>query len=60
MDDPEAVGKWKLLDCVPIREHFVYGRQKTPHDFWLDELYFLPGGAGQGATLHSYIAGIVQ
>ena len=25
VDDPEAVGKWKLLDCVPIREHFVCG-----------------------------------
>ena len=45
-NDPEAVGKWRLLDIVPTREQFVYGHPKSSHDSWHDEFYLLDGGSG--------------
>ncbi len=44
VDHPEVLGKWKLLDIVPTREHFLYGHEKCPHSGWLDTLYFLEKG----------------
>ena len=46
MDDPEAVGKWEFRDAVPSEEQFCLRRPKYSggKDFWLKELYFLPGG----------------
>ena len=44
-NDPAAVGKWIMLDIVPSKEQFLYGHEKCPHLGWLDELYFLEGGA---------------
>lgn len=44
IDDPEVCGKWEMIDIVPTREHFVYGKQKCGHRAWLDELYFIDGG----------------
>ena len=44
-DDPEACGKWEIIDIVPTREHFVYGKPKCSHPgWWLHELYFIDGG----------------
>ena len=44
VDDPEVCGKWAMIDIVPTREHFVYGKPKCGHRAWLDELYFIDGG----------------
>ncbi len=44
VDDPEVCGKWEMIDIVPTREHFVYGKPKCGHRAWLDELYFIDGG----------------
>ena len=44
VDDPEVCGKWEMLDILPTREHFVYGKPKCGHLAWLDELYFIDGG----------------
>ena len=44
VNDPAAVGKWKMLDIVPSKEQFLYGYEKCPRLGWLDELYFLEGG----------------
>ena len=44
VDDPEVCGKWKMLDIIPTREHFVYGKPKCNHLAWLNELYFIDGG----------------
>ncbi len=49
-DDPEACGKWKMVDVVPTREHFVYGKPKCSHPAWLRELYFVDGGKGYWVT----------
>lgn len=43
-NDPDAVGKWKLLDIVPSEEQFLYGDEKCGHSEWLNELYFLKDG----------------
>ena len=45
-NDPEAVGRWKLIDIVPTREQFVCGHPKSSHDSWHDEFFMLEGGAG--------------
>lgn len=44
VDDPDVCGKWEMIDIVPTREHFVYGKPKCGHRAWLDELYFIDGG----------------
>ena len=44
VDDPEVCGKWEMIDIVPTREHFVYGKPKCGHRAWLDEIYFIDGG----------------
>lgn len=44
VDDPEVRGKWKMLDILPTREHFVYGKPKCGQLAWLKELYFIDGG----------------
>ena len=44
VDDPEVCGKWKMIDILPTREHFIYGKPKCNHLAWLDELYFIDGG----------------
>ncbi len=44
VDDPEVCGKWEMIDIVPTREHFIYGKPKCGHRAWLDELYFIDGG----------------
>lgn len=45
VDDPEVCGKWEMIDIVPTREHFVYGKPKCSHiSDWLHELYFIDGG----------------
>ena len=44
VNDPEVCGKWKMLDLLPTREHFVYGKPKCSHLAWLDEIYFIDGG----------------
>ncbi len=44
VDDPEVCGKWKMLDILPTREHFIYGKPKCGHLAWLDEIYFIDGG----------------
>ena len=43
-DDPEACGKWQMLDILPTPEHFVYGRPKCGHLAWLNEIYFIDAG----------------
>lgn len=43
-NDPEALGKWKLLDVVPSEEQFLYGHKKFGHDVFLNELYFFENG----------------
>lgn len=43
-DDPAAFGKWQLLDIVPTREHFVYGKPKCEHPDGLTELCLIDGG----------------
>ncbi len=45
-DAPEACGKWRMVDVVPTREHFVYGKPKCSHLAWFRELYFIDGGKG--------------
>ena len=44
VDDPDVCGKWKMLDIVPTREHFVYGKPKCGHLAWLEDLYFIDNG----------------
>ena len=44
VNDPDAVGRWKLLDVVPTEAHFVYSHPKATYSPWLEELYFLSGG----------------
>ena len=44
VDDPEVCGRWKMIDILPTREHFVYGKPKCNHLAWLNELYFIDGG----------------
>lgn len=46
-NDPEMIGKWHFLDCVPCREQFLYGHPKFSDDqgdIWLKDIYFMPGG----------------
>ena len=50
VDDPDACGKWKMLDILPTREHFVYGKPKCSHLAWLDEIYFIDGGRSYWAV----------
>lgn len=43
-NDPEVIGRWRFLDCVPSRECF---HEKAPHSTeksMIKELYFLPEG----------------
>lgn len=49
-DDPEVYGKWEMIDIVPTREQFVYGKPKCSHSTWLHELYFIEGGKGYWAV----------
>lgn len=49
-DDPEVCGKWKVVDIVPTREQFIYGKPKCSHSTWLHELYFIDGGKGYWAV----------
>lgn len=44
-DDTRVIGKWKMLDIVPSEEQFRYGHEKSIHLGWLDDIYFLEGGA---------------
>lgn len=44
VDDPEVCGKWEMIDILPTREHFIYGKPKCGHLAWLHELYFIDGG----------------
>lgn len=44
VDDPEVCGKWEMIDIVPTREHFLYGKPKCGHRAWLDKIYFIDGG----------------
>ncbi|MEA4833514.1 MAG: helix-turn-helix domain-containing protein [Oscillospiraceae bacterium] len=58
VNDPDAVGKWEMLDIVPSREQFVYGDEKCGHQAWLNELYFLDGGEqywGVGGWTKGYL-----
>ena len=50
VDDPEVCGKWELIDILPTREHFIYGKPKCNHLAWLDELYFIDGGKSYWAV----------
>ncbi|MBQ8216036.1 MAG: MerR family transcriptional regulator [Clostridia bacterium] len=43
-NDPDACGKWEMIDILPTREHFVYGKPKCGHLAWLNEIYFIDGG----------------
>ncbi len=43
-DDPDVCGKWQMLDIIPTREHFIYGKPKCGHLAWLQEIYFLDDG----------------
>ena len=43
-NDPEACGKWEMIDILPTQEHFVYGRPKCNHLGWLSEIYFIDNG----------------
>lgn len=49
-DDPEVCGKWEMVDIVPTREQFIYGKPKCGHLAWLHELYFIDGGKGYWAV----------
>lgn len=49
INDSDAIGYWKMLDIVPSAEQFRYGHPKCGHLAWLDELYFLTGGASYWA-----------
>ncbi len=49
-DDPEVCGKWEMLDIIPTREQFIYGKPKCSHPAWLHELYFIDGGKGYWAV----------
>lgn len=44
VDDPDVCGKWEMIDILPTREHFLYGKPKCGHLAWLHELYFIDGG----------------
>lgn len=50
VDDPEVCGKWKMIDIVPTREHFVYGKAKCGHLAWLEDLYFIDNGESYWAV----------
>ncbi len=50
VDDPEVCGKWEMIDILPTREHFVYGKPKCGHLAWLHELYFIDGGKSYWAV----------
>ena len=50
VDDPEVCGKWKMIDILPTREHFIYGKPKCNHLAWLNELYFIDGGKSYWAV----------
>lgn len=44
-DDPEVVGKWQMIDCVPCRENFHAKYLKaTDLSKAVRDLYFLPKG----------------
>ena len=44
VDDPEVCGKWTMIDIIPTREHFVYGKPKCRRQTWLDKIYFIDNG----------------
>lgn len=48
-DDPDAVGRWTMLDIVPSAEQFRYGHPKCGHRGWLSELDLLRDGGGYWA-----------
>ena len=39
-----------MIDILPTREHFIYGKPKCNHLAWLDELYFIDGGKSYWAV----------
>ena len=43
-DDPAAFGKWQLIDVVPTREHFVYGKPKCEHLDGVNNICLIDGG----------------
>ncbi len=57
-DNPEVCGKWEMLDIIPTREHFVYGKPKCSHLAWLDKLYFIDGGQPYW-SVHGWSKGVV-
>lgn len=48
-NDSDAVGRWEMIDIVPCVEQFRYDHPKCGHRAWLNELYFLSGGASYWA-----------
>lgn len=59
VDDPEALGKWNLLDIVPSEEQFLYGHKKFGHSVFLNELYFFENGAPYW-SISGWTKGIIQ
>ncbi len=49
-NDPEAIGKWEMIDIVPSEEQFLYNHGKCGHRAWLHELYFLENGESYWAV----------
>ncbi|HIU30071.1 MAG TPA: MerR family transcriptional regulator [Candidatus Egerieisoma faecipullorum] len=47
-NDTKALGKWEFIDKIPSIEQFYLKKPKysDSNNFWLKELYFLPGGQG--------------
>ena len=45
MEDNDAIGRWKLFDCLPCKEMFHPQKPKsTAANEFVQELYFLPNG----------------
>ncbi len=43
-DDPDMVGRWKMVDQIPCMEAFCPGHPKAKGFFAIPEIYFLPHG----------------
>jgi DNA-binding transcriptional MerR regulator len=43
-DDPAVVGYWKVIDCIPTKEHFNINKIKYTGEKIFNEFYFLPKG----------------
>lgn len=43
-DDPNVYGMWKVVDIVPAREQFIYGKPKCSHLYEPHTLCFIDGG----------------